>query len=168
MAKMNTTKPTTKSSVTEKEVVYNTTKMQSPDLSEILRRLDVVEKENAELKAKSENPIKNAKDRYEWPRHYSYKMWAWVPVCSYVSKRKDASKDLLYKDYKGNYISNHILELTMADGKKLEVEVNEFNWAFTRSPKMPCEVKSDWMNVTWYVFNDDKLGTFTVMPNMIN
>jgi hypothetical protein len=32
------------------------------------------------------------------PKLFSYKMWAGVPVLSYISKKKDPSKDFVFKN----------------------------------------------------------------------
>lgn len=67
-------------------------------------------------------------------------MWAGVPVLNYTSKRKDKSKDLLYKNSAGVYVSNHFLDLELADGGKVSVEVNEFNGSKTKSELQECKV----------------------------
>jgi len=117
-------------------------------MDKILARLENLESENKALKEKSENMFTKAKKKYEGPRHYSYKLWSNVPVLSYISIKKDGAKDLLFKNQYGEYVSNHLLELTLADGKTIKVDVNEFNNSYQRSDKMPAEVLSDGSNPT--------------------
>jgi hypothetical protein len=138
-------------------------------LNEVLKRLEALERENQALKEWKENTFKKAREIYQWPRAYSYKLWWGVPVLSYTSYKKDESKDWLYKNPQGQFVSNHYLELTLASGKTISVEVNEFNSAFTRSEKItPKTVLTDGVTPTWYVFLDETYGEFTVLPSMIN
>jgi len=139
-----------------------------PDLGWILARLESLEAENKALKEKSENMFEKAKKKYDWPRKYNYKTWDGVPVLSYVSKRKDTTKDLLFKNQYGEYVSNHLLELTLANDKTVKVEVNEFNNSCWKSEKLFADVISDGSNVIWYKFKTDDFWEITVMPSIIN
>ena len=143
-------------------------KTENKDLSTILERLDRLEKENAELKETKENPFTKAKKKYEWPRHYSYKIWAWVPVLGYVSKRKDPSKDLAYKNQFWELQSNHYLVLSLANWKTEEVEVNEFNSSCVRSEKLPAKVVTNEDGSTCYWFKTKEFWEFIVNQNIIN
>ena len=110
------------------------------DLTSVLARLDSLESENKLLKAKvnPENAFKKAKERYEWPRNYSYKLWGEVPVLSHKSIKKDITKDFTFKDHNWVLQNNQFLELTLANGKTVEVDVHEFNNNFSRSEKIPA------------------------------
>ncbi len=144
------------------------------DLNTILSRLDNLETENKSLKDQVEkrNPIADGKKFYEWPRHYSFKLWSWMPVLDYKSKKKDSSRDYVYKNQYGEYVQNQILELTLLkiDGKtKTEnVIITEFWDGFTRSDKMECKVESNGSSPTGYVFDTKEFWEFTVDPKVIN
>jgi hypothetical protein len=62
---------------------------------------------------------------------------------SYESFRKDPTKDLVYKDQFGQWVSNHYLKLKLADDKEVDVEVNEFNKNRTLSDKIIAEKRTD-------------------------
>lgn len=143
---------------------------QNVDLTSVLERLDRLETENQQLKAQvnPENKFKKAKEKYEWPRNYSYKLWWEVPVLSYKGIRKDKTKDFTYKNHLGVLINNHFLDLTLADGKNVEVDINEFNLNRTMSEKLPAELVFDGVTVTWYKFKDSKYWEFIVSSNLIN
>lgn len=143
---------------------------QNVDLTSVLERLDRLETENQQLKAQvnPENKFKKAKEKYEWPWNYSYKLWGGVPVLSYKSVRKDATKDFTYKNHLGVLINNHFLELTLADKKTLQVDIHEFNLNCTSSEKLPAEPISDGVTVTGYKFKDSEYGEFIVHKSLIN
>jgi len=106
-------------------------------LEAIMARLDKLEQENAELKGEI-NPEKKAKERYQWPRLISYKMWWWEPVVNYEWFLKDPTKSDIYR--KGDdWISNQYLKIELADWKKVDVEVNEFGKFHTLSEKMEAK-----------------------------
>ena len=138
-------------------------------LQSILQRLDTLEKENEELKKGQLNVFTEGKKFYEWPRNYSYKMWWGVPVLAYKSFRKDATKDLVYQNQYGAWVSNHYLKLTLADKKEVEVEVNEFNKHYTTSDKMRAEKATDNRgNVLGYEFEVEPRWKFIVATNILN
>ena len=142
------------------------------DMEAILDRINKLEKENEELrtwKMDVNNPFKDGKRVYEWPRAYCYKMWGWVPVIWFTSFRKDPTKDLVYKNQWGTWESNHYLKLQLADGNEVDVEVNEFNRDYTLSEKITAEPRTDNKgNLIGYAFNSDEYGEFIVAPNIIN
>ena len=111
---------------------------------------------------------KKAKKKYEWPRNYSYKMWSWIPVLGYVSKRKDSSKDLAYKNQFWELQSNHYLVLSLANWKTEEAEVNEFNSSCVRSEKLPAKVVTNEDGSTCYWFKTKEFWEFIVNQNIIN
>jgi len=163
MAKMN-----------PKETSKTSPKNENVNLDGILERLESLESENKALKEKvdPENAIKKGRQKYEWPRKYSYKLWWGKPVLDYKSVRKDPTRDYVYKNQFWEYIDNQLMELTLLceDGKteKCEVIVTQFNDGFTRSEKLEAKVESDWMNTTWYVFDTKDFWTFKVDPRIIN
>ena len=167
MAKMNagvTTQPKVENKAEEPKTNY--------DMEAILDRINKLEKENEELrtwKMDVNNPFKDGKRVYEWPRAYCYKMWGWVPVIWFTSFRKDPTKDLVYKNQWGTWESNQYLKLQLADGNEVEVEVNEFNRDYTLSDKVIAEPRTDNKGkLIGYAFNSDEYGEFIVAPNIIN
>ena len=143
---------------------------QNVDLTSVLERLDRLETENKQLKSQvnPENKFKKAKEKYEWPRNYSYKLWGGVPVLSYKSIRKDATKDFTYKNHLWVLINNHFLDLTLANEETVQVDIHEFNLNRTLSEKLPAELITDWVTVTGYKFKDSEFGEFIVHTSLIN
>lgn len=138
-------------------------------LDSILQRMDKLEAENEELKKGQMNVFTEWKKFYEWPRKFCYKMWGWVPVLSYKSFRKDLTKDLVYQNQYGAWVSNHYLKLTLANDKSVEVEVNEFNKHYTLSEKMFAEKATDNRgNVLGYEFDTEEWWKIIVATNMLN
>ena len=153
--------------VTQEITTPKQVEVQPDKLQQILERLERVEKENEELKKGKENMFVKAKERYAWPRKYSYKMWANKPVLSYESFKKDLSKDFQYKNEKWVFVSNHYLRVTLADKSVVEVEVDEFGASFTRSDKLDCAV-IERNGKKEYEFNTSDFWTFVVAENCIN
>jgi len=147
-----------------------------PDLnSQILERLDRLEKENAELKASKENPFKKAHEKYEWPLAYSYKLRGWVPVLSYVSVMKDPTKDLTFKNQNGILENNQLMRLELANGTTVDVDSIEFGNNFTRSDKMEAKFEHGEVITTEnhkyakeYRFESKEFGEFVVLSQIIN
>lgn len=138
-------------------------------LEDILQRMDKLERENAELREGKMNVFTEWKKFYDWPRKFCYKMWGWVPVLSYKSFKKDPTKDLMYKNQFGAWVSNHYLKLSLANGKDAEVEVNEFNRDYTLSEKEFAEKATDNRgNVLGYTFKTEEWGEFIVAQNILN
>ena len=166
MAKMNAVVTTPKVENKAEEPTKNY------DMEAILDRINKLEKENEELRAWKmdvNNPFKEGRRVYDWPRAYCYKMWGWVPVIWFTSFRKDPTKDLVYKNQWGTWESNHYLKLQLADGNEVEVEVNEFNRDYQLSDKIIAEPRTDNKgNLLGYAFQSDEYGEFIVAPNIIN
>ena len=143
-------------------------------LDAILDRLNKLESENIELKEKvnPENAFKKGKERYKWPRHYSFKLWGGKPVLSYVSEKQEPERDLVYKNQYGEYTENQLMNLTLLtkDWKteNQKVLVTSFNDGFNRSEKMPAEVKTDGEKAVSYTFDTKDHWKFTVDYKIIN
>lgn len=146
------------------------------DMEDLYSLVKHLSKELETLKNK-DKPVTNSREPYTWPRKYSYKMRGWVPVLSYVSKRKDNTKDFLYK--RGNeYINNHMLVLTLAerdkhwDYKQVEVDVLDFNRDYTllhEDNRLEAKEERDSQgNLVGYTFVTEDYGTFTVSPSVLN
>lgn len=93
MAKI--TSKTTKPIETE-TVAEETVETPNNALESIQKRLEAIEAENQALKD-AKNPMKKARKINDDPKKFRYQEWGGVPVLSYVSYKKDDSKDWLYK-----------------------------------------------------------------------
>lgn len=163
-------KPTTDSEVTENTQNTETQENVSPDLNTILARLDKLESENQALR---EWKKVDEKAKYEWPRHYSFKIFDNKPVLWYKSFKKDNTRDWKYKALNGQEIINQWLKLTLWDFEKnkevvVEVWVDNFHEWFWRSEYMEAEVIWNWTDIKWYNFTTTSFWKFTVLPNSIN
>jgi len=147
---------------------------ENPNLDKILERLDNLESENQELReqVKPENAFKKGKERYKWPRHYSFKLWGGKPVLDYTSEKKDPTRDLVYKNQYGEFTENQLLNLTLlkeewkTESKK--VLVTAFNDWFNRSDKMEAKIESNWDEVISYTFDTKEFWKFTIQPKVVN
>ncbi len=158
--------------ITTPEEVKNTKEVVTQEIDttkDILARLDQLESENKALKEDKKSAMTKGKERYKWPRHFSYKMWAGIPVLSYKSTKKDVTKDWSYKIWK-ELVSNHYLELSLVGDKKMKVEVNEFNRSFERSEKQLVTLMRDeyWEEIVGYKFNNNAHWEFIVQKQVIN
>jgi len=161
--------------VSAKETVVNTPEVKTPDLSKVLERLERLEKENEALKKSKENSFSKAKERLQWPRTFSYKIWWGVPVLSFDTFRKDPTKDLLFKNQFWAFESNHYLKVKLQNNETVEVEVNEFNRSHTKSDKLEARNQYgeliDLENLKLaktFTFDTYDHGTFTVALGAIN
>jgi len=151
---------------------------QNVDMTAILARLNTLEKQNAVLTAQvnPENALKKAKEKYQWPWAYSYKMWGEVPVVSYKSTKKDATKDYTYRWPLGDILSNQLLVLTLADGNEVKVDAVEFGRYFTTSERILAQpikngtpfVEETDRKADSYQFEHPTYGTFIITSNLIN
>lgn len=138
-------------------------------LDNLLQRMDRLELENEELRKGQMNVFTEWRKFYEWPRKYCYKLRWGVPVLWFKPYKKDPTKDLVYQNQYGAWISNHYLKLDLANGKSVDVEVNEFNRDYTLSDKMLAEKTTDNRgNLLGYTFNTEDWGEIIVAPNIIN
>jgi hypothetical protein len=165
---------------TTEEIVVKSTEPKKAEKSDsnlqaILERLEALEQENKELKSNTATKLKDAKKVNNDPKKFSYKLRGWVPVISYVSKRQDPTKDLVYKNQFWQYDSNHILVLSLADWTTAEVDVIEFWKNYEISEKVEAyDHHNELINnqslplVKAYTFKTKEHWTFTVLPNSIN
>lgn len=154
------------------EPVVNT-----PDnwMAYVLEEIAKLKSENELLKDKMVHPAIKWREINNDNKKFSYKMRWGIPVLSYVSKRKDPSKDFVFKNQFWQYDdTNHILVLSLADWTTQEVQITEFNRDFTRSEKMTA-LDQHWEFITndslklvkTFTFTDLWM-TFTLLPNAIN
>lgn len=117
---------------------------------------------------KTENMFVKGKERYEWPRHYKYRLWGEIPVLSIQSKKQDLTKDYLYKNHKWEYINNHIFEVELADWKTVDVDGVDFAKNSTYSEPQECVsiIDKNWKKT--YVFNVQPYGEINVLSSIIN
>jgi len=191
MAKLqDTTQPTTENVEqntvsTENTAPQTKTKASSNDdaLSKIMSRIDQLEEANRQkdaiikdLQKWEKNTFQAAKEKYQGVLTFSYKMRGWVPVLSYTSKRKNPSKDLMFKNVYGEMESNHLVELHLADDTTVDVEVNEFNQSVQRSEKITAkdhrgdiiDTDTKLPKVEYFVFDTPEYGEIKVLPYAIN
>lgn len=168
----------TESTVTETQVTPIVEKTEAPksndQMTYVLEEISKLKAENENLKSKITHPWVKWKEINQESKLFSYKMRGGVPVLTYVSKRRDPSKDFVYKNQYWQFESNHTLVLSLADGSTIDVDVVEFNRDFDRSEKMVCKNQYDEYitneNIKFvkeYRFTDNWM-TFTVLPNAIN
>jgi hypothetical protein len=62
---------------------------------------------------------------------------------SWKSVRKDPTKDFVYKNESGVYMSNHYLDLLLANGETVNVEVNTYNRDKQKTEPLPCTISTD-------------------------
>ena len=158
---VNMTKTNSTESIEDK---VEQTSNQDMKLSQILDRLSKLEEENTQLKKKE--PV-DPKKKYDWPSSYSYKLWGWIPVCDYTSKKKDETRSLSYENVKGEVVDNHIMELKLADWTTIKTLMTEFHKGYTKTEQeFPIEVRTkDWQ--TYYKFKKD-WKEFEISKKIIN
>lgn len=137
------------------------------DLKSILDRLERQDAEIAALKTKDKDKFFK-KEKYKWPRNYKFSLRGWIPVLSRVSVRKDPTKDFVYKNEAGVYMSNHYLDLKLANGKTVNVEVNTYNRDKQKTEPLPCTVSTDETWETVYIFNTPDYGKISILSSFIN
>lgn len=140
------------------------------DVRALLNTVKALQEEVGALKEASgdkADSFAKAREIYQWPWDYSYKTYGGVPILSYVSRKKDASKDYLYKNHKGEYINNQMVQLTLANGETPEIEVLDLANC-QNSPKQRCAVTVKASGEKVYVFSHPEFGEFEVLSNVIN
>jgi hypothetical protein len=160
---------------TTEQVASAQPNVKNDDLSKVLERLEKLERENEELKAGKGNPFKKGKEKLQWPRKFSFKLWAWIPIVSIESFRKDPSKDLVFKNAAGQYVSNHYAKLSLANWENVEVEINDFGRDVTLSEQMEAKdhhgevITLENLNMAKsYTFDTKEWGSITILSSLIN
>lgn len=142
----------------------------------MMERMDKLEAENAELKAWFIHPNVQGHEVNNDPKQFMYKLRGWIPVVSYVSKKKDPTKDFLYQNQFGQFVEdNHVAELHLANGTTIDVPMNEFWKHHTKSPYMIAK-DQNWAliynetigMVKSLTFDTTERGTFTILLQHIN
>jgi len=141
------------------------------ELEKVKSNYDKLKKDFAKLTETTEK--KDPRNQHKWPWAYSYKTWDGVPILDYKSKKIDTTKDLHYKAPNWQYVSNHLLVLSLADWETVEIEITEFNKAHWRSEKIIVKGSDlirdeDTDDVVWYRFKDDTHWEFIVTKKAIN
>ena len=135
-------------------------------LSAILKRLEMLEAENQKLKANDPVSIaRSKKEIFKWPRQYSFTLRGWKPVLSRTSKRKDSTRDLVFKNQFGQYESNHLLELKLWDGTTLDVDAELYNRDKKKTEPMPCKLLTNEEGDTSYIFNTSDYWEITILSS---
>lgn len=150
-----------------KAVVTEPVKAEQPNLKAILERMERQDAEIAHLKLKNEDGFIK-KEKYKWPRSYKISLWGGIPVISWKSTRKDPTKDFVYKNENGVYISNHYLDLSLANGEVVSVEVNTFDRDRQKTDPLPCTIQTDETGETAYIFNTPDYWKISLLSSFIN
>jgi len=98
------------------------------------------------------------------------------PVLSWMTKKKDPTKDLVFKNNFGTYESNHYLELNLLGNEEtVEVEVNEFGIHHVKSDKLEVRdqngelISNESLPLArTFTFDTEEFGTFTIALPYIN
>lgn len=110
----------------------------------LLQKMEQMQSQINELQKWTSNQFEDAKKHYDWPRMFSYKIWGWLPVLSYETFKKDATKWLTFVNW-WRLESNHWLRLKLYDFDTREIveqeaECTHFNREFLRSEKQFCDL----------------------------
>lgn len=154
------------------------------DVNILLDRLNKLEDVNKNLQSKLEQNEKliqdklsgkiNRSKKYEWPRGYRFKIFDWMPVLNYVSKKRDNRRSLVYTQHGMTVEDNHILELTLWDSvnnKETKQDVVLIEFEYETSVDHFADVEKTIKNgkeETWYIFKTDDFWTFKVAEKIIN
>lgn len=159
------------------------TPVDNASLSQIIERLNRLERENAELKQSKENSFEKQKEKYKWPLKARYWLWAGVPIVSYETVKKNEEYDFLYKDGNGQWVNNHYVQLTLLNGEKpkkvlrdsfdtakIQSELEYFDVITDRGDTVSNVTADDLQRVKpqKYVFHTKEHGDVTVDFNCIN
>lgn len=102
------------------------------------------------------------------PKKFKYKLWAWIPVLSAKSKKKDATKPYMYFTPKGEQIINQLLTLSLADGSEVDADVNEFGQFHESSELQVATVKQLPNGDKSFIFNTTQYWEIEVLSSVIN
>jgi len=147
-----------------------------PDLSQVWEKLNKLEAENKELKDSLKHPSTKWHEINNDPKCVSFKMRGGKPVLSWMTKKKDPTKDLVFKNNFGTYESNHYLELNLLGNEEtVEVEVNEFGIHHVKSDKLEVRdqngelISNESLPLArTFTFDTEEFGTFTIALPYIN
>lgn len=132
-----------KSNSKTEEIVNDTKMVQVPEsvLAELMAKV-----QNIESKMwNTAEDVKKAKEQYQWPLKASLKMWWDDIVVSYRSKKKDPAYELMYKNWKNEWVDNHFIEMTFLNWKKSEVSNFHFWSQHTKTELMEFDaILQDW------------------------
>lgn len=136
-------------------------------LKAVLARLEKLEAENQALKWNDPVSIaRSKKEIYKWPWDYSFSLWGWKPVISWMSYRLDQTKDWEFKNQFWQFETNHYMKLELADGTILDWITN-YNFVRDRekSKHMKCKVLSDEEGNTTYEFDTEQYGIIKILSS---
>ena len=135
---------------------------EDPTMKAILARLEAQDKEIALLKD-PQDPNKDAKVVYAWPRKYSFSLWTGIPVLSIEYFLKDPEADLVYKNERNQWVENQYVKLNLLWWKVIETSNYLYNKNKTKSGHEFAKTNTDELGKTTYTFNDPKHGEFTIL-----
>jgi hypothetical protein len=102
------------------------------------------------------------------PKQFKYKLWAWIPVLSAKSKKKDATKPYMYFTPKWEQIVNQLVTLSLADGTEVDADVNEFGQFHESSAMQVATIKTMPNGEKSYIFNTAEFWEIEVLSSVIN
>lgn len=106
------------------------------ELKRMQAQLTDLKKENEEIKKAARVGTSAEQVKYDGVRFYSVKTWNDKIVCDYVSKKKEANKDFVFKNQYGEWIDNQVMTLIYADGSKEDVMYTQFGMGYQKSEKI--------------------------------
>jgi len=164
-SKASTTLATQTAELVQKQSTVNPS--ETAELVALVRQLT---KEVADLKngKKEEHMMVKAKQIYKWPRKFRCKLYWGVPVVNFISKKIDKNRDYLYKNTKWEFVNNHQVEVSLADGSTVDVDYFEFMRSIEYSEEQFCEIIKKPDGKEYYVFNIEPYGEFQVLASIIN
>lgn len=136
----------------------------------LLRQMQQMQEEIKSLKedkGEDQNMFVKGREIFKWPWKYRFKLYGGIPVLSIQSKKQDITKDYIFKNVKGEMVSNHILEVSLADWQKVDVDVIDFNRSVTSSEETFGTLINEW-GVSKYVFSTQEYGEIKVLASVIN
>lgn len=147
----------------------------SASMQQLMDRMERLEAENKAFKEQL-NPDKPDPRRVNNdPKKFSFKLRWGVPVLSYISKPKDPTKDLVFKNKYWQYEDNHVVVLSLADGDKVEVMYNDFGINYKVGEPMIARdhnnelIYNDTLpRVKVLKFETEQYGEIEVLPHCAN
>lgn len=175
----------------ETEVPANNITMSQAALDEILYEMKSLKKqvENVEKKTAV---VPSAKEKYIWPRQFSYKLYAenkddvtvYTPILDYRSVKENPNKDWVFQNDHKVYVNNQVVMLTLAGvEKEVKVPLDALILAKQSDKVFPKYlVDEDWELIKWdsklassssfnpvaYIFETKEHWEFKVLSKCIN
>ena len=141
--KMKQDQPSDEASAVTNEQILELLKKQWDELGKL-------REENQELRDKMDPwyEIRKSRERYDWPRAYSYWIMNWKPIISWKT-----TTDEQYQDpYTKKWVARQEIEVEFIDWIKINLDIVKFWRDLKRSDKIiPKKITQEW-NETFYLF----------------